>query len=71
MTITDLNHDGIINCQDYVIRNAQIVEKLGVTPVFLVTPSKHPKHIFIMFTHGGNRYIMDNDKMYVIKDSVL
>ena len=63
----DYYPDGHIDCKDYALRNAQIVRKLGEIPTFVLTPRSHPTHVFIVFTHGGNKYVMDNDRLYIIK----
>lgn len=59
--IADYWPDGQIDCKDYAVRNSVAIERMGYEPKLIVTKN----HMCVMFEHGGNIYIFDNDRVYI------
>lgn len=69
--IADLWKDGVIDCKDYALYNASLLKGRNIQYEYILTPKDKPKHIFVIFKHGGNTYALDNDKLFIVGGELL
>lgn len=64
ITVTDINHDGQVDCKDYVIQNVFKAVQIGAIP----TVHRQGNHVFVIAEKSdGTIYVLDNERIYVTR----
>ena len=68
--IADLNNDGVINCQDWVIKNIERAVTIGAEPTVRTRNGNHVYVTFERFNSSSGKtdtYFADNDRLFVLR----